>query len=95
MKAIGAIGSEHKNIGLSLANYVDPGEKAFITAIDLEACPPSQDISFTGLNSRGASAITLSWSGAGSGAGTAKGVFMILVAQIILSLGLDSCTVLE
>ena len=94
-KAVGAVGSQHKNIGLSLENYTSLTEKAFITAIDLESVPPSQDISFTGLNSRDASAISVAWTGCGDGAGAPKACFIILVAQIIVSLSLDSCTVLE
>ena len=93
-KAIGAVGSQHKNIGLTLENYVG-SERAFITAIDLESCPPSQDISFTGLNSRDASATTLSWTGLGDGTGVPQACFVVLVAQIIVSLALDSTTVLE
>jgi len=93
-KAIGALGSQHKHIGLTLENYVGL-ERAFITAIDLESCPPSEDISFTGLNSRDASAITLTWKGLGDGTGCPQACFVVLVAQIIVSLALDSTTVLE
>ena len=94
-KAVGSIGSQYKNIGLSLENYTSPTAKSWINVFDLESSPPSADISFTGLNSRDASAITLSCKGLGVGTQIHQACHVILVAQIIISLSLDSCQVLE
>ena len=93
--------------GLSRAAYLDPTERCFIACLDCEAViSGDDDIDFSGLSLRDSPTIQLTWTGLQgdepkyesdvTDANDAPAqAFVCLYSNLILSIGLDTVSVLE